>query len=76
MPHTTEHRAATRRPLTSLKGAGPRAPSSLRAGWQCLEMANRRIDNSWIGDLLGGVALAVMAVGLIWGAALAQAVMQ
>lgn len=61
---TPEHRAATR------------APSSLRAGWQWVAMLNRRIDNSWIGDLLGGVALAVMAVGLIWGAALAQAVMQ
>lgn len=37
--------------------AGPRAPSSLRAGWRRLVCWNDRLEDSWVGDLIGAVCL-------------------
>jgi len=48
----------------------------MMAVWQEIERVNRRLDDSWLGDVLGGIAFAIMTIGLIWGAGLAQAVLQ
>lgn len=38
--------------------ASPRVSSShTRAGWQWLKSVGRRLDDSWIGDLLGAVCV-------------------
>ena len=42
--------------------SSPRASSSLRAGWCWLTRAARRLDNHWIGDLIGAVCL----FGMLW----------
>lgn len=36
---------------------GPRASSSLRAGWRRLVEVCDRIEDSWVGDLIGAVCL-------------------
>ena len=36
-----------------LDPVGPRATTSLRAGWQLIVRLNRRIEECWIGDFLG-----------------------
>ena len=38
---------------------------SLRAGLRTLKRVSDRIDDSWLGDLIGMVALAVLAGGLL-----------
>lgn len=40
----------------------PRASSSLRAGWGWLIRVVRRLDDHWIGDLIGAVCL----FGMLW----------
>lgn len=42
--------------------SSPRASSSLRAGWGWLIRAARRLDDHWIGDLIGAVCL----FGMLW----------
>ena len=49
--------------------ASPRV-SSLRAGWRWLVRANRRIEDSWVGDLIGVVSL----FGLLWIGLVAAAI--
>ena len=45
--------------------ASPRV-SSLRAGWRWLVRVNRRIEDSWVGDLIGAVSLfAMLWIGLV-----------
>jgi hypothetical protein len=51
--------------------ASPRV-SSLRAGWRWLVRANRRIEDSWVGDLIGVVSL----FGLLWIGLVASAVFE
>lgn len=51
--------------------ASPRV-SSLRAGWRWLVRANRRIEDSWVGDLIGVVSL----FGLLWIGLVAAAVFE
>lgn len=45
--------------------ASPRASSSLCAGWQWLKHWNARIEDSWIGDLIGAICLFVAGYLLI-----------
>jgi len=46
--------------------SSPRASSSLRAGWGWLIRAARRLDDHWIGDLIGAVCLfALLWMGLV-----------
>ena len=42
--------------------SSPRASSSLRAGWGWLIRAAQRLDDHWIGDLIGALCL----FGMLW----------
>ncbi|MGC9368670.1 MAG: hypothetical protein ACP5DX_03920 [Paracoccaceae bacterium] len=57
------HRAATRGPSPTGERVSPRA-SSLRAGWLRVKAWSDRIDDSWTGDWIGGLALAALLVML------------
>lgn len=59
------HRAATRGPSPAGERVSPRA-CSLRAGWLRVKAWSDRIDDSWLGDWLGGLALAGLLVMLIF----------
>ena len=45
--------------------ASPRFSSLLGAGWRWLVRLNARIDDSWVGDLLGLAGLLVGFVSLL-----------
>ena len=50
--------------------AGPAPTSSRVRGWRRLKELNAAINDSWIGDLLGGLGLGVgllAAFALAWG---------
>lgn len=48
--------------------ACPRAPSRWRAGWCRLKRAVARLEDSWLGDLIGVVSLfAILAFALLIG---------
>lgn len=48
--------------VAACEPTSPRAPSSLRAGWRWLIRASRRLDDHWIGDLIGALCL----FGMLW----------
>jgi len=49
--------------------SSPRASSSLRAGWGWLIAAARRLDDSWLGDMIGAACLFGMLWLGLWAAA-------
>lgn len=52
--------------VAACEPTSPRASSSLRAGWGWLVRAARRLDDHWIGDLIGAVCLfALLWMGLV-----------
>lgn len=48
--------------VAACEPSSPRASSSLRAGWRWLVRAARRLDDHWIGDLIGALCL----FGMLW----------
>lgn len=52
--------------------AGPRVVHPLRAGWRWLVRLNDRIEDCWIGDLLGGVLLFLAGIGAFVAAGVLQ----
>ncbi|SLN48125.1 hypothetical protein PSA7680_02477 [Pseudoruegeria aquimaris] len=48
--------------VAACEPSSPRASSSLRAGWGWLIRAARRLDDHWIGDLIGALCL----FGMLW----------
>ena len=57
------------RPLSA--GSSRRPSPSLRAGWSHLKHLNARIEDSWLGDVLGCASLfGMLVVGLLIAGAL------
>jgi len=52
--------------------AGPREVHPLRAGWRWLVRLNARIEDCWIGDLLGVVLLFLIGIGAVIAAGVLQ----
>lgn len=48
--------------VAACEPTSPRASSSLRAGWRWLIRAAKRLDDHWIGDLIGALCL----FGMLW----------
>jgi len=48
--------------VAACEPSSPRASSSLRAGWRWLIRAAKRLDDHWIGDLIGALCL----FGMLW----------
>jgi len=48
--------------VAACEPTSPRASSSLRAGWRWLIAAAKRLDDHWIGDLIGALCL----FGMLW----------
>lgn len=52
--------------VAACEPSSPRASSSLRAGWGWLVRSAKRLDDHWIGDLIGAVCLfALLWMGLV-----------
>lgn len=45
-------------------GASPMNP--LRAGWRHLKSLNARVEDSWVGDLLGALSLSATLIVLLF----------
>lgn len=48
--------------VAARESAGLRAVHPLRAGWRWIVRLNDRIEDFWIGDLLGGVLLCLIGI--------------
>ena len=67
----TDLRAPAAAAVAAREPAGPRVVQFLRAGWRWLCGVVERIENSWMGDLIGVICLSVLLVMLVFlGAAL------
>lgn len=68
------HRTATRGNPPKSGAARPQVTVRVASAWQTVKRMNDRVEQSWCGDILAAISLAILTVGLFWGAGIAQAV--